>query len=571
MAGGLSSGRGTHPIYTGGFSAAKKSSGGSRGGGLSWGYGKPKSKQRYIPQRQSSSVSATHRLQSNAPRSTAAPATRRRSTAPEDIYKVFPEDTGRNDVKFQDRFRTGPEAAKTPTYSEHLSSGRTQEVIPQRPEQYAPQPAQTQGPAATPQAPPADRVRQPMPTKPQQPAGEKPPEALPMPERPSYLDRPELPDYAEQFKEYKAETREVQPMETMQGQIKHIMDEGNPLMDLMRTRADQQMAARGLYHSTSGIEAAERAMLDSILPIASQDAATYSNQARINQEFLQNASNMNVETFNNEIAQVANQGRQMQLMSYEADIRERLAAVDQRYAMQLETLTQEYKILGEKYRSAGSLYSDTLKSMASILGNNALTPEQQKAGVESLVGQLEAGLQFVTGVSGGTGTDARPTVMSGATPEAGMALMTQEGAPVAGISGQRTLGVYEGGEIEPRGKPDSPEIRRITAMGALEKADAPGAEILRIDQGSGFPTLMKVGNWYYRPTNWNEDSGMRNVQIAQGARGVNYLEMMPMKEPEQQRQDERFARYRRENPGATGGRLGARMAFATPPNLFVRV
>lgn len=526
------------PIYTGGLSQ-----GSSRTSSASQGL--------------SGRTQATQRLQSNTRPSTASPATRRQSTAPEDIYKVFPADTGRNDVPFQDRFRTTKADAQPGGGYVTSMAGGTQDAGTQEggtSAPTAPAPAASGGPTT-----PVSPLRPPEGGGPSDVAG-----PVTIPEKPSYLDRPELPDYTEEFQDYEAQTREVQSDETMQGQIKGIMEEGNPLMDLRRSQADQAMAARGLYHSTAGVEAAERAMLESILPIASQDAATYSNQARINQEFLQDASNMNVETFNSEIVAKANQGRQMQLMSYESDIRERLAGVDQRYAIQLETLTQEYNILGEEYKAASTLYSDSLRSMAALLGNNDLTPEQQAAGVESLVGQLEAGLQFMTGVSGGT--------IGGITPESGGGEpggeVTEDGEPVAGVSNQSTLGVYPGGEMNSSGQFKDAKLKALDPLEGIVNAHAPDPEILRIDQSSGLPSLVKVGNWYYRPRGWNENNGLGSSQIMLG-QGKQYLELLAMRQPEQQRLKSRSDDWIKDNPG--GARLGGPAGVVNAPNLYLEI
>ena len=496
--------------------------------------------------------------------------------APADVYKVFPKDTGRDDVAYGDRFRTGPADAKSPGYGYMYGNNQIATTSEDK-ESWARNVPGGTNPITSPlPGKLGDPEINPMRTHPILPGQEDTGLGdVTLPEKPSYLNVPELPDATEEFKSYEAKTREVQPEETMQGQMHRIMEEGNPLMDLRRQQADKAMAARGLYHSASGVEAAERAMLEAILPIASQDAATYSNQARINQEFIQNAANMDTETFNNEVTARANQGRQLQTMQYESDIREYLAGVDQRYAVQLETLKQEYDILGEQYKQAGTLYSDSLRSIAAVLGNNQLTPEQQAAAVESLVGQLEAGLQFVTGVSGGTtgeGTIPNSAPVGPIVNQEDGAAFTETGAPVDGISNNARLGVFPGGEIKSTGRVEDVRLRQFDPLEGMVSSHAPDPEIMRVDQSTGIPTLMKIGIWYYRPKNWTATDGTRNVQ-ALSYENQQYVEMVALTTPEVQRRKLEYRDYLNSGGKSHGAFAGGFMEGGVnrPPSLFAQI
>lgn len=82
---------------------------------------------------------------------------------------------------------------------------------------------------------------------------------------------------------YTPETRQVnQPTETVQGQVNSILSKDSPLMQRARTLATQQMAQRGLVNSSMAQGAGTAAMIDRALPIAQQDANTYSATAAEN-------------------------------------------------------------------------------------------------------------------------------------------------------------------------------------------------------------------------------------------------------------------------------------------------
>jgi hypothetical protein len=110
---------------------------------------------------------------------------------------------------------------------------------------------------------------------------------------------------------YTASTSQVNaPTETMQGQVASILSQDSPLMQRARTLATQEMAQRGLVNSSMAQGAGVAAMTDRALPIASQDAQTYSQRAMMNQDALNQASQFNV-------------GQQNQMFQFGQDIASR--------------------------------------------------------------------------------------------------------------------------------------------------------------------------------------------------------------------------------------------------------
>ena len=68
---------------------------------------------------------------------------------------------------------------------------------------------------------------------------------------------------------------DVQPNQTVQGQVKAIIDENSPLMQQAETRSLQKANARGLMNSSIAVGAGQSALYDAAAPIAAADAATY--------------------------------------------------------------------------------------------------------------------------------------------------------------------------------------------------------------------------------------------------------------------------------------------------------
>lgn len=92
-------------------------------------------------------------------------------------------------------------------------------------------------------------------------------------------------------------TPEKDNSQTMVGNVANILNSNSLLMNSAAAKGERIAANRGLQNSTIGVEAAQRAMLDAAMPIASQDTQNafaekqtrlqadlnYQNQSRLNQ------------------------------------------------------------------------------------------------------------------------------------------------------------------------------------------------------------------------------------------------------------------------------------------------
>lgn len=161
--------------------------------------------------------------------------------------------------------------------------------------------------------------------------------------------------------QYTPVTQNVSTQSTVQGQLNNILNSNNPLMRSAKAQALDHMNQRGLLNSSLAATAGYKAMIDSALPIAQQDAQAYERQAMANQNFENQAALTNT-NWNNKLlensyvtnldfwkqANLQAQGQQNTLdrMGYDAQLRKDL-------------LTTEYGL--KKDLNAANLHADLTK------------------------------------------------------------------------------------------------------------------------------------------------------------------------------------------------------------------
>lgn len=88
----------------------------------------------------------------------------------------------------------------------------------------------------------------------------------------------------------KAYTRTPQQNELVEHRLTGLLSQNNPYISNARQRGVEQAAGRGLLNSSMAAGSAERAAIESALPIASQDASTFSTAAGQNMDALNQMS-----------------------------------------------------------------------------------------------------------------------------------------------------------------------------------------------------------------------------------------------------------------------------------------
>jgi hypothetical protein len=95
---------------------------------------------------------------------------------------------------------------------------------------------------------------------------------------------------------------EINNQQTVAGQVKSLIDDNSPIIQQARTNAKQAANERGLMNSAMAVSAGESAAYQAALPIAQQDAQTYSQAAGYNADQMNQGNTKNAE-FTNAAAQ----------------------------------------------------------------------------------------------------------------------------------------------------------------------------------------------------------------------------------------------------------------------------
>lgn len=188
--------------------------------------------------------------------------------------------------------------------------------------------------------------------------------------------------------------------ETVQGQVKSIVDQNSPLMQQAATRADQQMNKRGLLNSSMAVGAGQAALYDAALPIASADAATHVAAARDNTQ-ARNTFQTQQNTFQQQNT-LANLDNQMKAALTNADAQSKayLVELDGRIKTSLANIDADYKTLIQTSASAGQIYNQTIGEVSKILNNPDMDAATKQNNVQGLLGNMERALNFIGSING---------------------------------------------------------------------------------------------------------------------------------------------------------------------------
>lgn len=169
----------------------------------------------------------------------------------------------------------------------------------------------------------------------------------------------------------------VSDKETVAGHVNDLLSADNPIMQTARSQAAQAANSRGLLNSSMAVQAGEQAAINSALPIATQDAATFHDTSVRNQQAQNEAGQFN-----------AGAANQLQLQGLRGDQATSLANIEANYKTVLQTSA-----------SASQLYSEIVKSVGAILDDPNTTADQKQNAVNKQIQLLQSGLAAI----GGTG------------------------------------------------------------------------------------------------------------------------------------------------------------------------
>lgn len=211
--------------------------------------------------------------------------------------------------------------------------------------------------------------------------------------------------------------------DTVSGQIGSLLDKSNPYMELSRRNAQRTANSRGLINSTMAAKAGEEAAIQSAMPIATQDAATYFDQGKTNQgvvnKFLENrqSTELNKELSSQESQQTkelsAQQNtEQLARMGFDRESQETIAKLQNDLKMESDTHSAGLKetlelVLADKKLTTdmkkifatemSRITTETQNSIAQI-GTSDRSPQQQAAAIDQLIKQRDAQIDLLRGM-----------------------------------------------------------------------------------------------------------------------------------------------------------------------------
>lgn len=221
-------------------------------------------------------------------------------------------------------------------------------------------------------------------------------------------------------------TPEKDNSQTMAGNVANILNGNSLLMNSAAAKGERIAANRGLQNSTIGAEAAQRAMLDAAMPIASQDTQNaftekqtrlqadlnYQNQSRLNQaqnQFAASQAELD-RGHQRSLAQLQsdlNYNNQSRLNQAQNQFTASQAALDRSHQRDLANLNHanEMKNLNAQVsaNTIGKSIDFTMQitnnfdaQIAAVLNNTAMKAEDKQKAISELKASRDSELNFMS-------------------------------------------------------------------------------------------------------------------------------------------------------------------------------
>lgn len=219
-----------------------------------------------------------------------------------------------------------------------------------------------------------------------------------------------------------AQTAVNRPTDTVQGQIAGIIDPNSPLMQQAERRAREQANSRGLINSSIAVGAGQEALYNAALPIAQQDANTYTN-TRLQNQNSTNAGLQFTAAANNQASQTnatlgtdtsqknAQAANTLQLTTMDQSFKTAIANADaenkvilQQMGDQTKTnlanIEADYKTLMQTSSSAADMYRQVQDAIGKVVTDTNMNAAAKAAAINGYMGNLKTALNLVASVNG---------------------------------------------------------------------------------------------------------------------------------------------------------------------------
>lgn len=214
----------------------------------------------------------------------------------------------------------------------------------------------------------------------------------------------------------------VDKKQTVAGQIEDIQAKDSPLMQMAETRAAQKMNARGLLHSSLAVGEGQKALYETALPIAQQDATTHvaahtntqnaknaalnfkagaeNDTSKLNAQLGTQTSMANAEMANKALAEAFQVQANYGLAGLDANVKTALANLDVQSKIALTTMENENRQLLQANQDAASMFNQTMQNIAAISQNATMSQQAKDDAVFSQLNSLREGLRQQGAIAG---------------------------------------------------------------------------------------------------------------------------------------------------------------------------
>lgn len=218
------------------------------------------------------------------------------------------------------------------------------------------------------------------------------------------------------------QTEVNKPTDTVQGQLAGIIDANSPLMQQAQRRAQEQMNTRGLLNSSLAVGAGQEAVMDRAMPIAQQDASTFTNTRLANQNSsnaglqftaaAQNQASQTNATLNTDTSQknaAAANNLQMTTMDQAFKAAVTNADAQNKVLMQqlgdvtktnLANIEADFKTLIQTSASASDMFRQTQDAISKVVTDTNMNAQAKVTAINGYLGWMKTSLNLVASVNG---------------------------------------------------------------------------------------------------------------------------------------------------------------------------
>lgn len=189
---------------------------------------------------------------------------------------------------------------------------------------------------------------------------------------------------------------EVTDEQTVQGQLKKVMDDNGPIIQQARTQALQQMEGRGLTNSSLAVTAGQDAAYRAATPIAGADAATYGKAAGYNADQKNQFSMKNADMSNQAKMFNADSINKWQMANLDANTRMNMQYVDSKTRVDLANIEANYKMLIQSNTAAG----DEFRQISANITNISMSKDMDAMGKDKAIQNQLGLLKTAMGING---------------------------------------------------------------------------------------------------------------------------------------------------------------------------